>query len=208
MSISEYIARQFANPRGFGGRIVMKVMNRQNAAMYDATEALLRARSGDTVLDIGCGNGVMLDRLARACGCYLIGTDISEDVLETAKHRLAGKKAEFLCSSVDGMPIKNATVDKAFTINTMYFWDDLAKGFSEVARVLKPGGLFIGTHYTNQALESYSHTQFGYRKHPEEEVVSTAERAGFAVEIQPIMNGMAYCLICRRYGLGNDEGGR
>lgn len=38
MSINEYIAKQFANPRGIGGRIVMAVMNRQNAQMYEETE--------------------------------------------------------------------------------------------------------------------------------------------------------------------------
>ena len=198
MSINEYIAKQFANPRGLGGRIVMKAMNRQNVAMYDATEELLHVRRSDTVLDIGCGNGIMLERLARACDCRLIGTDISEDVLETAKHRLADKKAEFFCCPVDSMPIESATVDKTFTINTIYFWDDLAKGFGEIARVLKTDGLFVGTHYTNQALEAYSHTQFGYRKHPEEEVISAAKSAGFRTEIEPIMNGRAYCLICRR----------
>ena len=61
MSINEYIAKQFANPRGIGGRIVMAVMNRQNAQMYEETERLLRPRNDDIILDIGCGNGIMLE---------------------------------------------------------------------------------------------------------------------------------------------------
>lgn len=198
MGLNEYIARQFANPRGLGGRIVMAVMNRQNAEMYEATEALLRPRSQDVILDIGCGNGTMLGRLARACGCRLVGTDISEDVLESAKRQLAGKRAELLCCPVDDMPLGDATIDAALTINTLYFWDDLAKGFAEIARVLKPDGAFVGTHYTSRALEAYPHTQFGYKKYAEEEIASAAQSAGFQAEIRPIMGGRAYCLVCRR----------
>lgn len=198
MSLNKYIAKQFANPRGIGGRIVMAVMNRQNAQMYEVTERLLRPQAGDTVLDVGCGNGVMLERIARRCDCRLIGTDISGDVLKSAKHRLKGNNIELLCCPVDEMPIENATVDKALTINTLYFWEDLASGFAEIARVLKPDGIFVGTHYTNQSLESYSHTQFGYRMHAESEVLSAAQNAGLAVEAQPIMGGRAYCAVCRR----------
>ena len=198
MSINEYIAKQFANPRGIGGRIVMAVMNRQNAQMYEATERLLRPRNDDTILDIGCGNGIMLERIAHACDCRLIGTDISEDALEIAKRRLAGTNVELLRCPVDDMPLEDATVDKALTINTLYFWEDLTSGFEEIARVLKPEGIFIGTHYTNRALESYSHTQFGYRMRTEQEVVSAAEIAGFTVQIQPVMGGRAYCVVGRR----------
>ena len=96
MSFNEYIAAQFANPHGLGGRIVMAVMNRQNAQMYETTERLLRPQAGDTVLDIGCGNGAMMERIAHMCDCRLIGTDISSDVLKSATHRLKGKDVELL----------------------------------------------------------------------------------------------------------------
>lgn len=198
MGINEYIARQFANLRGIGGRIVMAVMNRQNAEMYKATEALLHPKDTDTVLDIGCGNGVMLERLADVHDCRFIGTDISEDVLRSAKLRVRSKRVELLCCSVDDMPLEDSTVDAAFTINTLYFWDNLARGFEEVARVLKPEGTFIATHYTSSALDAYPHTQYGYSKHSENEVATAACNAGFSVELKPIMNDKAYCLVCRR----------
>lgn len=117
---------------------------------------------------------------------------------EIAKRQLAGTNVELLRCPVDDMPLEDATVDKALTINTIYFWEDLASGFEEIARVLKPEGIFIGTHYTNQALESYPHTQFGYRIRTEQEVVSAAENAGFVVQIKSIMDGRAYCVVGRR----------
>jgi ubiquinone/menaquinone biosynthesis C-methylase UbiE len=128
----------------------------------------------------------------------LIGADISEDALEIAKRQLAGTNVELLRCPVDDTPLEDATVDKALTINTIYFWEDLASGFEEIARVLKPEGIFTSTHYTNRALESYSHTQFGYRMRTEQEVVSAAEIAGFTVQIKSIMDGRAYCVVGRR----------
>ena len=198
VSINEYIATQFAKPHGIGGHIVMAIMNRQNAQMYEATEKLLHPQNGDTILDVGCGNGIMLERIAHACDCHLIGTDISEDALEIARHRIASTNAELLCCPVDDMPLEDETIDKALTINTIYFWDDLADGFQEIARVLKPGGVFLGTHYTNRSLEAYSHTQYGYKMRTEGEVVSAAQDVGFGVESVPIMGGRAYCLVCRK----------
>ena len=197
MGISECIAKQFARPCGIGGRLIMNVMNRQNAALYDATEALLHAQDHETILDIGCGNGIMMERLASACDCRLIGTDISEDALSMAKQRLTSVSADLICCPVDEMPLKSASIDKALTVNTMYFWDDLSAGFAEIARVLKPGGAFISTHYTNRALEAFSHTRFGYKKHAESDIISAARTAGFDVETTPIMGGRAYCLVCR-----------
>lgn len=87
-SINERIAKRFANPRGVGGRIVMAVTNRQNAQMHEATEKLLHPQNGDTILDIGCGNGIMMERIARACDCHLIGTDMNQIMGISDRHDL------------------------------------------------------------------------------------------------------------------------
>lgn len=197
-SLDRYIAEQFANPRGLGGRIVMRAMKRQNLEMYEVTEAFLKPEPQDAILDIGCGNGFMMERLSRAYRCRLIGTDISRDILKVAKRRVGGKRADFVCCSVDSMPIESGAIDKALTINTLYFWNDLQKGFEEVSRVLKPGGAFVCTHYSNRSLDALPHTQFGYWKHTGEETSSAARSAGFEVEAEPIMGNRGCCLICRK----------
>lgn len=195
-SLNEWIASQFANPRGIGGRIVSSIMNRQNSEMYVATERELRPQSQDVVLDIGCGNGTMLEMISQSCDCKLIGTDISQDALNDARHRLSDKPVELLQCPVDDIPLDDSSIDKALTINTMYFWDDLAGGLGEIKRVLKPGGSFVATHYTRQSLDTCSHTQYGYKKRSEDEVVTTAQMLGFKAELHPIMNERAYCLLC------------
>lgn len=197
-SLNEWISSQFANPRGIGGRLVTSIMNRQNAEMYVSTERELLPQDQDIILDIGCGNGTMLEMISRLCDCKLIGTDISEDAIKDARHRLSGKPVQLIRCPVDDIPLDDSSIDKVLTINTMYFWDDLERGLSEIKRVLKPGGSFVATHYTRQSLDAYSHTHYGYKKRSEEEVVVVARAIGFEAKFHPIMNERAYCLICSK----------
>lgn len=172
------------------------IMNRQNREMYEQTEEFLHPGENEVILDIGCGNGFMMEKLTRACRCHLIGIDISDEILRTAERNIGSECAHFICCSVEKIPIESETIDKAFAINTMYFWDDLQKGFDEIYRVLKPGGIFISTHYTNRTLEGFSHTRYGYGKHSPDTVASVAREAGFDVQSEPIMQNRSYVLIC------------
>lgn len=198
MRFNQYIAEQFSRPVGLGGRIVAAIMNWQNKAMYEATEKLLAPKAGDVLLDIGCGNGYMLGRLSRHVGVALWGTDISEDMLDASRRRLRERRTSFACCSVDEMPLEDGSIDKACTINTVYFWDDLEKAFGEVYRVIKPGGVFVNTFYTGEALGRYPHTRYGYQKYSLSELSDAAIEAGFGVEMHSIMDGAGRCMGCRK----------
>ena len=200
MGFNQYIAEQFSRPVGLGGRIVAAIMNWQNKAMYEATEKLLAPKAGDVLLDIGCGNGYMLDRLSRYAGVALWGTDISEDMLDASRRRLKGEQLSLACCSVDEMPLEDSSIDKACTINTVYFWDDLEKAFGGVYRVIKPGGVFVNTFYTGEALGRYPHTRYGYQKYSLSELSDAAIEAGFSAEMHPIMDDAARCMVCRKGG--------
>ncbi|MGI8557446.1 MAG: class I SAM-dependent methyltransferase [Solirubrobacteraceae bacterium] len=47
---------------------------------------LARVKAGQRVLDVGCGEGMFTDALARA-GCHAVGTDIAEEPLRRARER-------------------------------------------------------------------------------------------------------------------------
>lgn len=91
-----------------------------------------------------------------------------------------------------------SSIDKACTINTVYFWDDLEAAFGEVCRVLKPGGVFMNAFYTGEALERHPHARYGYRKHSLGELSNAAAEAGFSVEMHSIAGGAARCMVCAR----------
>ena len=200
MGISKFIARQFGKPAGFCGRIVTAIMNRQNYPMYEETVRLLSPRDSDRILDIGCGNGYVLEMLSWQHGCEYSGIDISESILRAAARRnrksVKSGKMSFECCEASEMPFPDKVFDKAYTVNTVYFWGDLIKTVAEIKRVLKPGGRFVNTLYTNETLDRFSHTQFEYKRFSREQLANAAREVGFSVEIVPIVNGAAYCVVC------------
>jgi ubiquinone/menaquinone biosynthesis C-methylase UbiE len=200
MSINNYVARQLGKPTGLGGKIVTAVMNRQNLPLYEEIVQLLSLCGFEKILDIGCGNGYVLKMLAESYNCDFVGIDISESILKTATKRnrrfVQSGKMSFECHSVDKMPFGSDIFDKVYTINTVYFWDDLSATMAEIKRVLKQGGIFINALYTNDTLARFSHTQFGYKRFAPEYLVSAAENAGFSAKLVHINNGVAYCVVC------------
>ena len=198
MNLNSYIAKQFGDPTGPGGKLVSHIMNQQNRPLYEETIRLLAPADTDSVLDIGCGNGYVLQMIARQSGCTLTGIDTSASIIKAAVrcNRLA--QATLLCQNASEMSFADHTFSKAYTINTVYFWEDLSATMAEIQRVLKPGGLFINTLYSNETLSQHPHTQFGYKRYTAEQLISAGTSADFAAKVVLTLNGAAYCVVYRK----------
>lgn len=140
------VAENLALPRGFAGWLIAREMNRRNARMNAFALQTLAVAPGDEVLEIGFGGGLNLDALIAASRGFT-GVDPSADMIEAAKrkHRraVAAGRARFLEGRVEALPLAPASVDKAITVNTIYFWKSVDAGISEIARVLRPGGRLV-----------------------------------------------------------------
>jgi len=202
MSINKYIAKQLGNPTGIGGKLVFSVMSRQNRPLYEDTIRLLSLTDSDSILDIGCGNGYVLNMLASRSDCALTGVDFSPSAVKSALSRnrkfVKNGRMNLVCQDMSKLPFPDCSFDKAYSINTVYFWENLDEVMTEIRRVLKPNGLFINALYTNETLDGFSHTEFGYKRFAPGELTDAAQNAGFSVNITPVFNGKAYCLVCRR----------
>jgi SAM-dependent methyltransferase len=99
------------------------------------------------VLDIGCGIGGPCRMLADEFGCNVTGIDITEEFIETARQltKLVGLegKATFLKADALNLPFEDMSFDFAWTQHVQMNISDKATFYSEMARVLKPGGKFI-----------------------------------------------------------------
>lgn len=115
---------------------------RRRQASFDS----LTPRPGQVIGDIGCGNGLMTAELARAVGPQgmVMGIDPSADMLAAAKERLAqADNVRLLEGSAEALPVEDASLDGAVSLQVFEYVPDIRKALAEVARVLKPSGRLV-----------------------------------------------------------------
>jgi len=109
--------------------------------------AFAQIKTGDTVLDLGCGAGndaFVAQRLAGETG-RVLGIDMTEAMIEKAKAnkaKLGLSNVEFRLGDIEDMPVEDRSIDVAISNCVMNLVPDKAKAYSELFRVLKPGGHF------------------------------------------------------------------
>jgi len=139
---------QYRKPEGEVGKLVVEDMNESHYELTGWGLGQVKIGLKDSILDIGCGGGRTLARLAKiAADGKVSGVDYSEDCVRWASERNReeiGKGHAFICKgSVEELPFEGSAFDMAFAVETVYFWPDLERNFSEVRRVLKKQGLFV-----------------------------------------------------------------
>jgi SAM-dependent methyltransferase len=101
----------------------------------------LNLRAGDTVLDVGCGDGFFTGLLV-ADGAHVIGLDNSEAFLEHARaHASDGMDIQFRKGDARELPFDDGSVDVVWSAHSMHSYPDIHQCLREFRRVLKPGGL-------------------------------------------------------------------
>lgn len=200
---SEYIGSQFGNPRGFVGMVCCVIMNVINRAMYKNTIALVDVSPDDKVLDIGFGNGYLLQCLYDKCKCDMYGIDISEDMVAAATSRNARAnrdgKLHLQWGDCCDLPFDENSFAAVTSINTVYFWNNTEDGLSEIRRVLKPGATFYNVVYTKDWLDKLSYTKTGFQKFEVQDLVDFGKEAGFDdVTVKDVVKGKSFVVMYRK----------
>ena len=109
----------------------------------------LELQPGMTVVDVGCGVGGPMRRVAREAGVRVVGININEIQLEKAKRFSAEAGLDHmvdyeLCSFMDMSTVADGTFDRGYAIESTCHAPDKQGAFEEIFRVLKPGALFWG----------------------------------------------------------------
>lgn len=197
---SEYIGGQFGNPHGLIGKVCCIIMNVINKAMYKNTVALLKVSDNDNILDIGYGNGYLLQLIYKKNKANLYGIDISEDMKDEATKRnvQADRDGKLFLDVGDCCDLKyqNDFFGAITSINTVYFWSDTVKGLSEIHRTLKSGASFYNVLYTKEWLDKLSYTEKGFKKFEPEQLMQYGKEAGFEnIEVKDIVKGKSFVVI-------------
>ena len=197
---SKYISSQFKNPRGIGGVIISIIQNVINKAMYKRAVSLINLQSNENILDIGYGNGHLLEMIYRKNPINMYGIDISSDAkdMATKKNKKADSVGQLHLKVGDccDLPYEDDMFAAVTSINTVYFWTDTVKGLSEIRRTLKKGKSFYNIVYTKEYLNTIKYTQIGYKKFEPEELIEYGKQAGFgSIELKEIISGKSYVVI-------------
>jgi 2-polyprenyl-6-hydroxyphenyl methylase/3-demethylubiquinone-9 3-methyltransferase len=99
---------------------------------------------GKTALEVGCGGGILTEDVARM-GFTTTGIDPSEGSIESAiKHaEESGLEIKYDIGMGEDLPYPDNSFDVLFCCDVLEHVMDLPKVIEEIARVLKPGGLFL-----------------------------------------------------------------
>ena len=137
---------QLRKPSGRTGEAMLRSMNDRHSALTDWGLEQVAIRATDTVLDIGCGGGRTVQKLA-ARAARVWGVDFSETSVAAARalnaDAIAAGRVAIEHASVEKLPFGAATCDVVTAVETHYYWPDLVANFREVLRVLRPGGTFL-----------------------------------------------------------------
>jgi SAM-dependent methyltransferase len=178
------VARQLARPRGWFGRTVMtRVFNRGNRELVEATLDGIEFPPGCALLDVGFGGGILLELASRRGVRTLAGVDPSEASvawMRKRRERLPGSELRLELGVVEELPFPEATFDVVASTNTVYFWPDLGRAFSELHRVLRPGGLLsVGFSGPEKLREFGDITRHGFHQYEASTLIEAAAAARF-----------------------------
>ncbi len=164
----------------------------------------LELKSGDSILDAGCGDGFYLHLLSELGKFKLTGIDFDKNALASAKNNLSGITGiTIFHGSVMDLPFKSNSFNKVILTEVAEHLPDDLKGLKEIYRVLKPGGILVVTvpnhNYpflwdpVNKVLEltTGKHIKSGFwaglwnqhiRLYYPDEIISKIKKAGFKIE--------------------------
>lgn len=148
-------------PTGLLGRVVLCLMNQTHSKLTSwGLEYVLVARDA-MVLDIGCGGGRTVQRLAdMADQGKVFGIDYAETSVAAARAlnatSIESGTVEIQQATVSQLPFANNTFHLVTAIQTHYYWPNHLHDLREIYRVLRPGGslLLIAEAFRGQRFDA------------------------------------------------------
>lgn len=139
---------QCQKPSGWLGRLALRNMNSRHAKLTDWGLGQVAIQKHYTILDVGCGGGRTVSKLATLAGeGKVYGVDYSPESVAMARkvnrEGIAAGRIEIHEGSVSHLPFAADMFDLITAVETHFWWPDLPADMREVLRVLKPGGTLV-----------------------------------------------------------------
>ena len=149
----------------------------------------LKLAGAEIILDLACGPGIYARRFAReASRGSVVGMDLSLPMLEHGKQLLQDNgitNVRLLQGDALVLPFGSSSFDVINCAAALHLFGDLARTFSEVERVLKPGGRFVFSTFrypSSRLMQQFLHLRYnlvGIRSFRQEDIERELQKAGF-----------------------------
>jgi ubiquinone/menaquinone biosynthesis C-methylase UbiE len=157
MSLLKRVLSQSKKPSGRFGRFLTRGMNFAHSGLTGWGLGFIVIANDIDVLDIGCGGGRTVERLAGiATDGKVVGIDYSPDAVVVARKRnrelINEGRVEIFQETVSSMKFSDGAFGLITAFETHYFWPDFHNDLKEVYRVTKQNGqlLIVGAVYKNK----------------------------------------------------------
>ena len=145
LAATGYVAGQVRKPDRFVGRLFANLMNESHSKLTDWGLSHVRIAEAFHILDVGCGGGRTIEKLAAmAQSGKIYGIDYATGSVATSRARnkelIRDGRVEIQLAAVSRLPFAADAFDLVTAIETQYYWPDLVNDMREILRVLKPGG--------------------------------------------------------------------
>jgi SAM-dependent methyltransferase len=117
--------------------------------LYRTIASVGELPDGSAVLDIPVGGGVALKGLMPSDRVRYVAADISPEMLErtrrVARERGVEDQVELVRADVEQLPFEDGEFDVCLSLAGLHCFPDPEAAVHEIARVVKPGGRFVGS---------------------------------------------------------------
>lgn len=149
---------------------------------------------GKTVLDVGCGFGSFVLYLLEKGATQATGVEITESDIKTAKQNIHSEKTNFLVGSAIQIPVPDNSFDTVVSFDVIEHIPKHTEPqmFSEIMRVLKPGGSFyLSTPFQSIFSNACDPAWFvaGHRHYSQKELQKFGSDQGFFCELVETRGG-------------------
>ena len=174
-------------PEGFGGKIMVNMMNTGHSSMAEWGFEHIKIQDNDISLDIGCGGGANIKRLLeKSPHGKVTGIDYSDISVKKSekknKAEIKNNRCKILQGSVMQLPFADETFHLITAFETIYFWPNISKAFEQVYRVLKSEGTFMicnESNGENSKDEKWTNIIQGMEIYTSEQIENALKKAGF-----------------------------
>ena len=152
-------------------------------------------------LDLSCGPGLFARAMAATDpGGLIVGLDISRPMLEVAARRAKGyANVLFVRGDAHALPFADGAFGGINNSGALHAYDDPEQVFNEILRVLRPGGLYVGSTFSRSVsrLGKVTARLAGIRRFEPSELHAWLSRLGFS-EYEEIRFGATFIFKVRK----------